>query len=285
MRHVLLMLSLLATACAGAGTGKCSGPTCDFSVVAPPDMMPPPDLFTEDLIGADLLKVYSATTIRAIDTGTVPGGSLVSFSGVMTTPVSMRIVSGGCTYRAWVQDPAGTAPCGIDMFTFVGTTGVCPAPGGPFAGRMQGDNVIVKGKLFIDTYASDMASTLTQHSIALDELMPSGGSATITPLMLNDPAQFTGYSAGYAMYEGMLISLGCTAGAACTSDGNQLIVKFQPAPYLWGVTGGALFGSAFAGYWPGKPGANTTAYTRIVGVANTFLTGSLEPRGPADYLP
>jgi len=282
--RVLLLVCVSAAGCAGTGEGAgCTGAGCDLAAPGGGDGG------MDDLGDSDLSKTFMATTIRAIDTGVVPSGTNVSLTGVvMTTPISTRTATGGCTYRAWVQDPAGAAPSGIDIFYFLQIPSACPAPGGPFAGRAQGDNVNVKGKLFVNNYSGDAGVAIIEHSIAVEAfggVTAAGTSLTITPLQLNDPAQFAAYAPGYQAYEGMLLSLGCATGVACGTDGNKLLVKYQPAPYLFGLTGGALGGTAFSAFYPGKPGANGTAYTRMIGVANTFLTGSLEPRGPSDFVP
>lgn len=247
------------------------------------DATPPPDMG----IAIDFSKVYLPTTIRQIDIGMVPPGTLVALTGVvMTSAVAVRAGAGNsCNYQAWVQDPQGPPPSGLNVFVPQIVANPCPAPDGPFAGRAQGDNVNVRGTVVGQTFSGDGGTVIIQHSIALDSLLSSGGSATITPLQLNDPTSFSAYGAGFQAYEGMLVSLGCTTGTACAADGNKLKVKYQPNPYLWGVTGGALFGSAFTAAWPGKPGITGTAYTRIVGVTNAFLTGSLEPRAAGDFIP
>jgi hypothetical protein len=273
MRRALALAAFGLWACASAG----SGDSQDLSV-------PDDDggsSWVPDLSG----RAYTPTTIHAIDTGAIPDGTLVSLTGVViTSDISSRPASGGCTLRAWVQEPAAPPPAGLDLFYFMSTTAACPVTGGPFTGRTLADNVNVKGKLFISTFAGDGGS-LTQHSISVDLVEKTNGGASITPLDVDDPSRFGGYGPGFQANEGMLVALSCKVISACNADGNKLKVKFQPAPYLWGVTGGALFGSSFSARWPGKPGPNGTAYTRIVGVVNTFLTGSIEPRAPADFVP
>jgi hypothetical protein len=237
---------------------------------------------------ADLARTYVSATVSGIYTGSLASSTYVSLSNlVLTTPVVARPATGGCTYRAWAQDPNAAAPAGISLYDFVpSSSSACP-PSAPFAGRTRGENVQVKGRLSISTHSNtDGGQMLVSHSISVDSLTPTGGTTVINPTMVDDPSLFTGYGAGFQQYEGMLVSLGCGGGLiACTNDGGKLKVKYQPNPYLWGVTGFALFGSTFANNWPGKPGPDGTTYSRIIGVVNSFLTGSLEPRDADDFVP
>jgi len=288
MRWSWGVAALFAAACASSGGSPSGKP--DLSA-APTDGSASVDdggTRTDLRPRGDLARVYQAATIHDIDTGVVTDGTAVALTRVvLNTPVASRLGAGGCTYRAWVQDPAGAAPAGLDVYVFVAGASSCSStPPAPLAGRAQGDTVDVKGVVSVNSYPTDGGGMLVQHSVYADDIVVNSNSSTVTAVALADPTRFTGYASGFQQYEGMLIELTCgNAVAACVTDGGKLKVKYQAAPYLWGVTGFALFGSAFAAEWPGKPGPNGTAYTKLVGVANTFLTGSLEPRAPGDFVP
>jgi hypothetical protein len=293
--RITLLFAAALSACAGAGN-QCNGVCPDLSAGGGSEDMAVPsgDMTVVDLSStagkSDLSRVYVPATLHEIDTGGVADGTYVLVSGVvLTTPVHARTTSGGmCTYQAWAQDPAGAAPSGIQLFDVQpAVSASCPLPpssGGVFDGHPEGQNVDIRGKLYIATFGGD-GGTLTQHSLYVDSFTTLSATNTVTPTALDNPAQFGGYGAGFDAYEGMLITLTCGTGSACTASSNKLKVTFIPGPYLWGVTGGGLFGSEFSSLWPGKPGAVNTAYTSLTGVVSTFLTGSIEPRGSADFVP
>ena len=293
MRHCFVLAGVLALAGCASPSGDCRTAHCvpDLSVDSSgADLGTDLSVASVDLAADDLPRVYQPATLHDIDTGGFATNSLVLVSAaVITTDVRVRATSGGmCTYQLWAQDPAGAAPSGIQLFTVQNKVGSACAPvppNGPLVGHPERDIVDIRGRLFIQTFAGD-ASSLVQHSILVDSLTTVGSNGTVSATLLHDPAIFGGYGSGFQGYEGMVITLSCGASTpGCTATGNKLNVLFQPNPYLWAVTGGALFGSEFASAWPGKPGANATSYTTLTGVANTFLTGSLEPRLPSDFVP
>jgi hypothetical protein len=272
--RALVVLALLATGCATVDPSQCG-------VACAPDMA-----MTDG--SDDLLRSYQAATIHAIDTGGVKEGSDVRLSGVvLISPVEARTASmSRCTYQGWVQDPSGVAPSGIGLFVLrAQDSGACPAV--PASGTVwdavaPGDNVDVLGRVLVSTFTG-AGGSITQHSIALDQIVKVAGNRLVTPTTVNDPAQFRSHAAGFNAYEGMLVELRCMTGADCAATSNQLRVASQPSPYIWTTTGGAQLGSLFQARWPGRPGANGTAYASIVGVVNSFLGGTLEPRAATDF--
>jgi len=296
MRHSWIFAAIIGVAIVVPGcaspSANCNNGQCiaDLSATGGTDDLGDLSARVDDLATNDLPRVYQPATIHDIDTGAFSTNTLVLISGaVITTEVRVRSTSGGmCTYQAWAQDPAGAAPSGIQLFTVQNKVGAgCAAvpPNGPFVGHPVAEVVDIRGRLFVQTFSGD-GSSLVQHSVLIDSLSTVGSGGTVSATLLHDPAIFGGYGAGFQSYEGMVVTLSCGAATTgCAASSNKLAVLFQPNPYLWAVTGGALFGSELASNWPGMPGANGTAYTTITGVANTFLTGSLEPRTASDFVP
>ncbi len=297
-----LLVGVVAAA-AAVGCSSGGGPTDKPDFATPGDGGPAGD-------GGDMnvMKAYMTGTPHEIDTNTIGGtfgkGAAVQVAGLIAiTPVSGFSANSNkdCKYEVWAQDPAcTTAPCGILLVT-AGITN--PGGTGQFCSFsyaamtslknvQKGDKLDVKG--VVDTFsstgmASDMtpSGTVVQHEIALDEVtIVMSGQALPAATVVTDanPSLFVPYSGtGWAMYEGMLISLKPASGKFTTT--LDAFGGWNCAP------GGAHFADTFTTFFrPDGAAANMypasgSMFSSIQGVVGLTFGGGILPTNPSDFVP
>jgi hypothetical protein len=261
-----------------------------------------------DLSGAapDMsMRTYTAATPNQIDTSGAGGsfgkGTAVSLSGVvLTTPVTFFESQGKtrCDYEAWVQDPACTVPpCGLVIVAKGPTkamTDNCPSASGtttPLAMLRMGDNVDIQGLVdtFVNMGSSDpdggTSTTVIQHEVEVDSATKTAGTATITPMPVNQNNKFTGYGVGaeWAKYEGTLITMTNTGGKLTASAGpNGFVFILNPGNSTWARTFNFAFGDLGASFDYPMPASQ---WTSVTGVVSLLFGGQILPRRFADFVP
>src|SRR5262249_35112976 len=135
-----------------------------------------------------------------------------------------------CEYNAFVQDPNGQAPAGIELFA---TGGLCTTPDGgtkcnfcpfpPNSGTLLdvignptnlGAVIDVSGYTDNFTPMTDGGLSPTQHELILNPtkypagmIVPSGMNNPITPTVITDGTMFAPMGAGFVMYEDMAVQI------------------------------------------------------------------------------
>jgi hypothetical protein len=240
----------------------------DFAVV--PDLLPPPDL----------LPVL--TTAHAIDVGQFDSGAPVQVAGLVLTGVP-RVEgvtnTNRCIYGAFAQDPSGTAPCALRLFTFgdvcaVNDMGLCRCPQPPATNTLfdvtstLGDVITVTGTVDLFT----PVGLPTQHSVRVFTLDKIGTGGVITPLDITDPTPFAKNGSGYVSDENMLVNIHPAAPFVISTPDSR--GNFTGA--------GAQFSGIYRFYYTVPAGGST--FSAIAGVAQISF-GGVAPRVAADLVP
>jgi hypothetical protein len=251
-----------------------------------------PDLagqdFSEDDLSSVDLNVDLATvdlepaivTVNDIDTGKVGPGAVVTIKGLVVTGpmIFTSKTAPRCKYGGFLQDPIGTAPCGLQIFdnppicSPVDMDCVCPAIGAtgyPIDALTNISDVV------------DITGTVTvfnnAHELTLiTAVSKTGATGVIFPVTDTGPL-FAPSTAGYLTYESML-------------------VKIKPASaFTIGSVDsfGAFIGDNvnFTGMYRGVYGAGGTfpasnsTWHSITGIAQPLSTGSIVPRVSTDFAP
>ncbi|HEX2573997.1 MAG TPA: hypothetical protein VH877_30895 [Polyangia bacterium] len=264
--------------------------------VAPADLTAPPGDMAKppsDLTGA------IQTTINAIDTGAVPseGPSATTVyyvqDVILTGLGRVRGVSGTrCDYEAFVQDPAGPAPSGINLYqakTGVvqdGGTTFCPFPpnSGTFFDNLQlGDKVTIVGVLSGSSFAlpDGGGQGPVQHQIRVTNLTKTG-TGTVTPVVITDGSIFVKYASGYVTYEDMLVTIQPATAGTLTNLDVARVGEFD--------FGGGHFEGRYRFFYGSSGDAgtfpvNNSTFTSITGIAQPSFGGGISPRIRTDFVP
>jgi hypothetical protein len=277
--------------------------------------MPVVDLAGADLTGADLAmqppdlsgQMAMDVTINQLDTGTTPQASqLLHLAGVVVVGIANNAgvskTSMKCEYNAFVQDPNGPAPAGIELFA---TGGQCATPDGgtkcnqcpypPNSGTLLdvignpsnlGDVVDVYA--YIDDYTpmSDGGLLPTQHEVILNPtkypagmIVPANMNKPVSPTVLTDGTMFATNGAGFQAYEDMVVQIK-PAAAAMVSAPN-MYGDFTYSGASFGGNYRFLYGKADGGTFP----AAGQSFSAIAGVAIPAFGGTINPRTSADFTP
>jgi hypothetical protein len=294
---VILIGVVAAAAAIGCGGGG-GGVSPDFSMKG--DAGPgSPDL--------SVMKMYASATPHDVDTNTIGGpfdsGAAVKLTGlIVISPITGFSAKSGadCEFEVWAQDPTCTVPpCGIVLesneITNPGGTGAyCDYTGAAMTtlkGIKQGDQVDVNG--VVDTFpstgmANDMSpsGTVVQHEIQVDSFMSTASGQTLpAPMVVTDtnPSLFVPYSgAGWAMYEGMLITLEPASGKFTTTLNSFGGWTCAPGGATYADTFTGLFrpDGAAVNMWP----PNGSMFSSISGIVGLTFGGAILPDSNSDFV-
>jgi hypothetical protein len=235
----------------------------------------------------------SGATVHDINTGVIGDGVTVSVPGLVVVGITKfdgTTSSNRCKYSAWVQDPTGTAPCGIKLYMTGATCtvqdgGSCPCQYPPSSGTeldkvtTLGDVFTVAGTTSAYRPAVDGGTLPAQHEIMVTTLTKTG-TGSVTPVTVTDGTPFALNGTGYQDYEGMLIKYQPAAAAsvgtvdsygAFTYSGAHFVGTYRYV-YSAGFDGGVF------------PGSNSS-WSSITGIANPAYGGGLAPRLQSDFVP
>jgi len=276
---------------------------------------------------------YMTTTIHDIDTATIGSPLVTKGTAVQFTSVTVLAppngfsttfngtAKAGCRYEVWVQDPqCTTPPCGLVIETQAmanpnGTGQFCPYadantdPLNVLHDTWTGDVIDVKGTIFNfdDTgsaFDGGPSADLNQHEIQLDSINTTtvkGNLPAATVVTDTDPSMFVPYTgSGWAMYEGMLITLKPASGKftttlntssnfsnTCTGVTGKTNGSFTTSP------GGAEFADTYAGFYIQKDAGEMTncwptnglTFSSVGGIVSTGFGGSILPTSASDFQP
>ena len=297
--------------------------TVDQAQPPPDQAQPPPDFSGVDLTGVDLAVVDQtvpadqtasprdqstfssdltgarSATIREIDTGVFPseGPSATTVyyvQDVIVTGVGRVRGSSGtrCDYEAYVQDPVGPGPSGINLYQAKtgtvqdGGTTFCPFPpnSGTFFDNLQlGDKVTIVGVLSGGSFAlpDGGGQGQVQHQIRVTNLTKTG-TGTVTPVVIPDGSIFVKYAQGYVDYEDMLVTIQPAQPGTLTNLDVARVGEFDFGGGHWEGRYRFFYGSSGdAGTFP----VNNSTFTRITGIAQPAFGGGISPRLKSDFVP
>jgi len=243
------------------------------------------DTSTDMSTGDDLAVPPVSTTTHALDTETVPTGTLVSLTDVVIVAptVAIRAIPSTlrCQYLAFVQDPAQPPPNGLGIFVAVpncapvdGGSCTCPTTTGTLLDQLAtvGDRFTLVG--LYNTFGTNPVS----HQLsALTSATKTGSGVVVAPVPLTDVSGFAPTGSAFVTYENMLVSLQPAGGITISAPDGQ--GNFSGA----GVVFTGLYRAAYAsgGSFP----MGSTTFTTVAGVVDPNNGGSIAPRLRSDFSP
>jgi hypothetical protein len=237
--------------------------------------------------------LVTGATLHDINTGVIGDNVTVSIGSLVVIGIAKLDGATGankCKYSAWVQDPTGTAPCGIKLYLTGATCqvqdgGSCPCQYPPSSGTeidkvtTLGDVFTVVGTTSAYRPAVDGGTLPPQHEIVVTTLTKTG-TGSVTPVAVTTGTPFAVNGTGYQDYEGMLIKYQPASAAsvgtvdsygAFTWSGAHFVGTYRFV-YSSGLDGGTF------------PASNST-WSSITGIANPAYGGGLAPRQQSDFVP
>lgn len=257
---------------------------------------------------------YTETTPHAIDVGDIQKFETVKLLGmVVTTPVIFFKSKGGtmCKYEMWVQDPTcsseSAAPCGIvieDPTDYAMGSNGCAYPdksNSILKDIKEGDNVDIFGVVdsFADSKPLSGKPAVVQHSVEVQKITKTSGTATVTAITLTtdaDVARFVSKAGdGWAKFEGTIVKLAPSGKKLTITDVYDFDAKTGSLRAGLGATlddtKDASLGDDFSFIYRPSTDAGKqdfplkgNQFTSITGVVNTIFGGTFCPVYADDWV-